>query len=212
MPEEPYRGLAAALESASDWGLTLSALGCIHRASAVLVAAGVVEEDVAPFSAGSLVELGETRDVAAVLSAVRSKQQSLAVYAADPETGELPEETDRASLLSMASELVLRATGSGERSSLQEWSDFCSSLAVDIAQELDCMELTSVAEFDSNSPAPYEDVPSLPAQEIWTQLEILRLLDSQDADVLSRIADLSGALRSALVVIAAEAVSEGDRD
>lgn len=212
MPEELYAGLSAAIEGASDWGLTLSALGCIHRASAVLVAAGVVGEDVALFSVDSLRELGGLRDVTAVLSAVTSQQQGLAIYAADPETGELPEETDRAALLAMASELVLRAGAKVDRASLREWSDFCSSLSVDIAQQLDGMELSSVAEFDVSSPSPYEEIPPLPAREISTQLEILRLADSRDADALSRTADLSGELRGALAVIAAEAVAEGEPD
>jgi hypothetical protein len=212
MPQDPYEELDAALKGASDWGLTLSALGCIHRASAVLVAAGVVDESVAPFSVGSLVELGESRDISAVLRAVMSQQQILAIYAADPETGELPEETERADLLSMASELVLRANANVNRASIEEWSNFCTGLSGDITQQLDCMELPSVAEFDSRSPSPYEDIPPLPAWEIWTQLEILRLADVQDADALSQIAELSGALRSALLVIAAEAVNSGESD
>ncbi|WP_157528230.1 hypothetical protein [Nocardia sp. NRRL S-836] len=47
MAEQPYAGLNAALDGASDWGLTVSALGCVHRASAVLVAAGVADESAA---------------------------------------------------------------------------------------------------------------------------------------------------------------------
>ncbi|MFD5831775.1 hypothetical protein [Lentzea sp. NPDC060358] len=208
MAEEPYAGLNAALEDASDWGLTLSALGCVHRASAVLVAAGVADESSAVFSADALRELGEARDVTTVLAAVKSSQQALAIYAADPETGELQEETVRASLLAMSSELVLRANTSLERASLQEWADFCSSLAVDIAQELGSLELTSVAEFGEDSPSLYEEIPPLPAQEIRIQLEILRLVDGEDADVLNRIAELSGALRESLTAIAIEAIAE----
>ncbi|GLY53150.1 hypothetical protein Lesp01_68060 [Lentzea sp. NBRC 102530] len=75
--------LSVTLEGASSWGLTLSALGCIHRASAVLVAAGVVDEEAVLFSEGSLMQLGESRDVPAVLAAVTSNQRALAVYSAD---------------------------------------------------------------------------------------------------------------------------------
>ncbi|WP_191303038.1 hypothetical protein [Lentzea cavernae] len=42
--------------------------------------------------------------------------------------------------------------------------------------------------------------------EIATQLEVIRLAEGQDADALTRIADLSGALRDALLVVAAQAV------
>ncbi|RDI32771.1 hypothetical protein DFR72_10217 [Lentzea flaviverrucosa] len=212
MPQEPYRGLVAAFEAASDWGLALSALGCVHRTSAVLVAEGVVEEDAAPFSTGSLVELAELRDTSAVLSALMSARQSLAVYGADPETGEVRGESDRAELLAMASELVLRADANADRAFLEEWASMCSSISIDVMQHLDCMELRAVAEFGSTSPSPYEDVPPLPAAEIQAQLEILRLVDGRDADALTHMAKLSDALRSALVVIAAEAVSSGELD
>lgn len=135
------------------------------------------------------------------------------IHSADPETGEIPGEGDRAELLAMVSELVLRAPVNADRASLEEWSSMCSSISIDVMQHLDCMELRTVAGFDSRSPSPFEDVPPLPASEIRVQMEILRLVDVQGAaDAASQIAELSGALRSALVAIAAEAVGSGELD
>ncbi|MGI5505357.1 hypothetical protein [Lentzea sp. CA-135723] len=206
MPQGPYGELASALEGASSRALVLSALACIHRASAVLVAAGAVDGSDAPFSEDSLAELGRLDDVGAVLRAVVSRQQGLAAHSADPETGELPEESERAELLAMASEMVLRAGLDTAVSSLREWSDFCSSLSGDIAQLLDAMGLPAVEEYGSRSPSPYEEIAPLPAWEIFTQLEILRIADERDA--LSRVSDLSTALRRELATIASEAVGD----
>jgi hypothetical protein len=206
MPQDPYSELGTALRAASPWALALSGLGCIHRASAVLIAAGVVDPDAAPFAEGSLIQLGQLRDVGAILEAVVSVQQSLAVYSADPETGELSEETDRAELLAMASEMVLRANSARDADSLWEWASFCSGLSGDISQHLDAMELPGVTEFGVSSPSPYSDIPPLPAREISTQLEIIRLADGSDGDALERISDLSTSLRNALLPIAIEAL------
>ena len=206
MPQDPYNELGAALREASPWGLALSALGCIHRASAVLIAAGVVEQDAVPFAESSLVQLGQSHDVGVILEAVVSRQQYLAVYSADPETGELSEETDRAELLALASETVLRANGNSDIDSLRAWVNFCSALVGDISQHLDGMQLPTVEEFGESSPSPYSDIPPLPAREISTQLEIIRLADGADNDALIRISDLSTSLRNALLSIVVEAI------
>jgi hypothetical protein len=207
MPQDPYSELGTALGEASPWALALSALGCIHRASSVLLAADVVDQAAMPFAEGSLVQLGQSRDVSIILEAVVSRQQDLAVYSADPETGELSEETDRAELLALASEMVLRANRRSDLDSLREWANFCSALAGDISQHLDAMQLPAVVEFGEGSPSLYSDIPPLPARELSTQLEIIRLADVSDEDALERISDLSTSLRNALLSIAAEALS-----
>ncbi|PWK89123.1 hypothetical protein C8D88_102394 [Lentzea atacamensis] len=209
MPQDPYEELGAALGRASSRALVFSALGCIHRASAVLIAGGVVDGDVAPFSEGSLLEMGQLPDLEAIQAVVVSRQQGLAVLSADPETGELPEESDRAELLAMAAEMVLRASVNTNPASLREWADFCSSLSDDIAQHLDGMQLSSVDEYNSRLPSPYEEIPPLPAREIFAQLEIIRIVDDADADAVSRISELSTELRRELLVIASEAAAPG---
>lgn len=206
MPQDPYSELGVALSEASAWGLALSALACIHRASTVLIAAGVVDRDAVPFAEGSLVQLGQSRDVGVILDAVVSRQQRLAVYSADPETGELAEETDRAELLALASETVLRANRRADLDSLREWANFCSALAGDIAQQLDGMELPAVAEFGDSSPSPYSDISPLSAREVSIQQEVIRLADGTDGDALDRISDLSTAFRNVLLAIAIEAI------
>jgi hypothetical protein len=206
MPQDPYSELGTALRGASPWSLAVSALGCIHRASSVLFAAGVVSRDVMPFSEDSLVRLGQSRDVGLILEIVVSRQQVLAVYSADPETGELSEETDRAELLALASETVLRANRNTDFESLLEWADFCCSLTGDIAQHLDSLQLSTVDRFNEDSPGEYNDIAPLPARDLSTQLEIIQLADRTDGEALSRISDLSTSMRIALLPIALEAM------
>jgi hypothetical protein len=172
----------------------------------VLIAAGVVPRDVVPFTEDSLVQLGRSRDVGVILDVVVARQQSLAGYSADPETGELSEETDRAELLALASETVLRASRRFDLDSLREWASFCSALAGDIAQHLDGMPLLAVTEFGESSPSQYSDMLPLSAREISVQQEVIRLADGADDDALDRISALSVAFRNVLLPIVIEAI------
>jgi hypothetical protein len=206
MPQDPYNDLGVALRGASPWSLAVSALGCIHRASSVLLVAGAVNPDVTLFSEDSLARLGQSREISMVLEVVVSRQQELAIYSADPETGELSEETDRAELLALASETVLRASRNTDFESIWEWVNFCCSFTGDIAQHLDGMRLSTVDSFNEGWPSQYDDIAPLPARELSTQLEIIQLADRADGEAINRISNLSISMRNALFPIALEAI------
>ncbi|MEW2134889.1 hypothetical protein [Streptomyces sp. NPDC005435] len=151
--------------------------------------------------------LAQPSDPDRVLELITDLRPAVSAYSADPETGELPEESDEAELLAMASEMILRAGRGFDDEKLQEWSEWCSTLILDIAQQLDGMELQTVEIEGASLTGPCGDLTPLESKELVTQLNILRELEDSSQEGSGRVVALSTAMHQLFARAAQEVIA-----
>lgn len=183
----PFEALAEQIQQTSTTSAVISALACIRRASAVLEAASVDVENDVPFTRDSIASIAPQADPRSLLAPVIRAQAALARFAADPETGELPddEDEDRAQLLAYVAEMVMRAEADADDEVIREWADWCSSLLLDTCQHLDTLDGADPDDDRAHVPGP------MTAGELQTQADVLSLLRDSPADVMPRISELT---------------------
>lgn len=199
----PWQEVNQQLWQATPTGAVVVALSCLRQASAVFEAAGVQTPGSAPFTAGSLADLDLQAPASELLVPVLAAKAEVARYAADPETGELPdgEESDQAELLGMAAEMVARTEPGMDEDAVREWADMCSTLVSDICQHLDMLSYEDVRD------AP-DDVPPGPLTEsvLRVQLQILALVAAPDDTTMEQVSQLTETAYGPLLAAVRDAI------
>lgn len=186
----PFQTLADRLHDATPTALALSARACLHRAGAAFEVTGRLHEATPVFTPHTLTEIGIHTPLPQLLTPVLAAQPLLRHYAADPETGDLPDKSPAALMLSMVTELTLQATPSAQHTHapLRDWSQACSDITLTMAVHIDTKDT-------GHFPTPESDPGRVASAELATQLSILHLLSIGTEDAYHEAARLSQAQR-----------------
>lgn len=201
----PWQEVNQQLGQATTNAAVVVALACLRQASAAFEAVGVQTPGSAPFDAGSLADVDLHASADDLVAPVLAAKPAVARYAADPETGELPddEESNRAELLGMAAEMVMRTEPAMDEDSVREWADMCSTLISDICQHLDMLA------YDDVRDAP-DDLPPGPlsAGALDLQREILTLAAAPDETTMEQVSHLVETAHGPLLAAIRDAIAE----
>lgn len=201
--ENPWQEVNQRLWQATPTGAVVVALACLRQASAVFEAAAVQTPSSAPFGTASLAEVDLRSSTSELLVPILAAKSEVARYAADPETGELPddEESDRAELLGMAAEMVARTEPGMDEDAIREWADMCSTLISDICQHLDMLSYEDVRD------AP-DDVPPGPLSEniLHLQRQILTLVAAPGDTTMEQVSRLAETAHGPLLAAVRDAI------
>ena len=202
----PWQEVNQQLWQATPAGAAVVALSCLRQASAVFEAAAVRTPSTAPFGANSLAEVDLQASIGELLAPVLAAQAEVTQYAPDPETGELPndEEGNRAELLGLAAEMVMRLEPVTDDDAVREWADVCSTLISDICQHLDMLSYEDVRD------AP-DDVPPGPlsAGVLDLQREILALVTAPDDTTMGQVSQIVETTHGPLLAAVRDAIDGG---
>ncbi|WP_194890893.1 hypothetical protein [Catenulispora pinisilvae] len=199
----PWQEVNQQLWQATPTGAAVVALSCLRQASAVFEAATVQIPSSAPFGTGSLAHVDLHASTRELLVPIMAAKPEVARYAADPETGELPEdeESNRGELLGMAAEMVMRTEPEMDEDGVREWADMCSTMISDICQHLDMLDYEDVRD------APDNDPPGpLSAGVLDLQREILALVAAPDETTMEQVSQLVETAHGPLLTAVRDAI------
>lgn len=201
----PWQEVNQRLWQATSTGAAVVALSCLRQASAVFEAAAVQTPSSAPFGADSLARVDLRASISDFLAPILAAKPEVSRYAADPETGELPddEESNRTELLGMASEMVMRTEPEMDEGAVREWTDMCCTLISDICQHLDMLSYEDVRD------AP-DDVPPGPlsAGALDLQQGVLALMAAPDETTMEQVSQLVETAHGPLLAAVRNAIDD----